>query len=145
MKKGAYDLGRKALYYIVALIIIAFVFVYISNVLYKEQIKGLENLQNMAGIGILNQVNSCFYYEDKEIGRVYANTVDLEKFKQENLEKCTEKPMIVTLTRLIKKESTTLNYRADSVKEEREKLRRLVTIKNRGAEEEGLLQVEISK
>lgn len=146
MKKGAYDLGRKALYYIVAIMIIAFIFVYVSNALYKQQGKGLENLNSIKGIGAINQVNSCFYYEDKELGRIYANTVDMEKFKQENLENCSEIPMRVTLTKLEKepKQQITLTYQPENIKEG-ETLRRLVTIKDRGAEEEALLQVEIQK
>src|SRR3989344_4492949 len=30
----------------------------------------------------------CFAYEDREISRVYPGVIDLEKFKQENLDKC---------------------------------------------------------
>ncbi len=145
MKKGAYDLGRKALYYVVAAMIIALIFVYTSNALYKYQKKGLDNLHNMEVIGILNKVNSCFYYEDSEIGRTYANTVDMTKFKQENLQKCTDIPIRVTLTMLGKEpKSTTLNFEAEKLRET-QKLRRIVTIKDQGTDYEGLLQVEIQK
>lgn len=145
MKKGAYDLGRKALYYVVAIMIISLVFVYISNALYKYQDKGFQNLKNIEGIGVINKINSCFYYEDEEIGRTYSNTVDMEKFKQENLEKCADRAIIVTLTRLTAEPKTTvLSYKVDLLRD-KQKLKRLVTIKDQGRDEEGLLQVEISK
>jgi len=160
MKKGAYDLGRKALYYVVAIMIISLIFVYTSNAIYKYQINGLENLDNVVGTATINKVNSCFYYEDKETGRIYANTVDMEKFKQENLEKCTDTPMMVSLIKFsgntilsssvvsIKKEAKetymTLSIKRENLKET-QTARRMVTIVNKGEEEEGLLQVEMQK
>lgn len=143
MKKGGYDLGRKALYYVVALMIIALLFIYISNAIYKYQNKGFENLNNIKGIGVINKVNSCFYYQDKETGRIYANTVDLEKFTQETLNKCLELPMIVTLTKFgAQPKVMTMSYKADMLRE-KQKIRRLVTIIDKGDEVEGLLQMEI--
>lgn len=144
MKKGAYDLGRKSLYYIVAIMIIALMFVYTSNVLYRYQEKGFKNLEGMQDLGTINKINSCFYYEDKETGRIYPNTVDLDKFNQENLEKCSDTAVIVTLTRFTQAEPTTLKYKPENLID-KQRLRRLVTVKNKGAEEEGLLQLEIAK
>ncbi len=143
MKKGAYDLGRKALYYIIALILIAFIFVYVSNALYKDHMKGLIHLSNLEGVGMINKINSCFYYEDKETGRFYTNTVDMEKFKQETLDKCAEKRVVVTLKRGSKK--TSLAYKQETIREETNTYGRIVTIIDRGAEEEGLLQIEVEK
>ncbi|MFH1210702.1 MAG: hypothetical protein V1645_02185 [archaeon] len=145
MKKGAYDLGRKALYYLVALVIIALIFLYTSNAIYKYQKKGFENLDGISKIGTINKINSCFYYEDKEIERIYANTVDMEKFTQENLNNCADKPMIVTLTKLgAQPKIMTMSYKADMLRE-KQKARRLVTIIEKGEKEEGLLQVEMPK
>ncbi len=145
MKKGGYDLGRKALYYVVAIMIIALVFVYASNAIGKYQDENLQNLESIKGVGIINKANSCFNYEDKEIGRVYANTVDLEKFKQENLEKCMNMAVKVKLTKLGKvQETVTLTYKEENIREP-QTLRKLVTIKEKGKDEEGLLQVEVSK
>lgn len=145
MKKGAYDLGRKVLYYVVAAIIIALVFIYISNALYKYQKKGFESLSDIEGIGVLNKVNSCFYQEDKEINRIYANTVDMEKFKQANLEKCTDQQIMVSVTRLGKEpKTTTISQRAENFRET-QTFRRLITIIEQGREEEGLLQVVVPK
>ncbi len=144
MKKGGYDLGRKALYYVVAIMIIAIVFVYASNAIGKYQDENLQNLESIKGLGIINKANSCFYYEDKEIGRVYANTVDLEKFKQGNLEKCMNMAVKVKLTKLKAKEMISLAYKEDNIREP-QTLRKLVTIKEKGKDEEGLLQVEVSK
>lgn len=142
MKKGAYDLGRKALYYIVSIMIVALVFVYTSSALYKYQQKSFETLSNVEGTGMLNKVDSCFQYEDSETGRVYPNTVNMEKFKQENLEKCTNTPITVKLTK--NSGETTISNKADLIKEGKT-LRRMTTIKDKGAEEEGLLQVVIAK
>ncbi len=145
MKKGGYDLGRKALYYVVAIMIIALVFVYASNAIGKYQEKTLQNLEGIKGLGIINKVNSCFYYEDKDLDRVYSNTVDLEKFKQENLEKCMNTAIKVKLIKLTKgQETTALAYKEENIREP-QTLRKLVTIKDRGKDEEGLLQVEVSK
>ncbi|MFH1332138.1 MAG: hypothetical protein ABIH63_02535 [archaeon] len=143
MKKGAYDLGRKVLYYVVAAMIIALVFIYISNALYKYQKKGFENLKEIEGVGVLNKINSCFYYEDKEINRVYANTVDMEKFKKENLQQCTDQKMRIMLTRLGKEPKTTTISQGDENVIETQTFRRLVTIRDQGREEEGLLQVVV--
>ena len=145
MKKGAYDLGRKVLYYLVALIIIALLFLYTSNAIYKFQNKGFENLNTIKGVGMINKVNSCFYYEDKEIERQYANTIDMAKFTQENLNNCINSPMIVTLTKLgPQAKIMTMSYKADILRD-KQKIRRLVTIIEKGENEEGLLQVEIPK
>jgi hypothetical protein len=153
MKKGAYDLGRKALYYIIALMIIAVIFIYISNALYKYQITGFENLNKIKEPAIINKVNSCFYYEDKEIERIYANTVDMEKFNQATLEKClgeqlgacSDTPMTITLKRLEPNGPvTSLSHKADMLRD-KQTIRRLVTVKDKGYDYEGLLQLEIPK
>lgn len=138
MKKGGYDLGRKSVYYVVALIIIAIVFIYTSNATYKYQAKGIEHLKSLEGLGMLNKINSCFAHEDKEIGRIYPNTIDMEKFKQENLEKCTSQPVIVKLT--IEGEETKLSQDIDKLSK-RQILKRAVMIKDK----EGVLEVEIRK
>jgi len=145
MKKGAYDLGRKVLYYVVAAMIIALVFIYISNALYKYQKKGFESLSDVEGVGVLNKINSCFYYEDKEINRVYANTINMEKFKQANLEKCTDQQIVVSITKTGKEpKTTTLSQRAENFKET-QTYRRMVTIIDPTGEAEGLLQVVVPK
>lgn len=142
MKKGGYDLGRKSVYYVVALIVIAIVFIYTSNATYGYQAKGMEHLKSLEGLGMLNKINSCFAYEDKGIGRVYTNIIDLEKFNQENLEKCTSQPITIKLTTEEKEEKITQDEERLS---NSRKLKRVVIIKEKEKEDEGVLEIEIRK
>lgn len=88
MKKGAYDLGRKAMYYIVVMIIIAVLFTYMSNNFRKYQITKLSNLDSVMDLVMINNVIKCVSKVDIDTGRIYLYTIDEKKLNEESLVKC---------------------------------------------------------
>jgi len=94
MKKGAYDLGRKAVYYIVVIIIIAILFVYISNSFRKFQIVRFSALNEVTDFVILNNVIKCVSQKDADTGRIYLYKLDETKLNKDSLTAClgTDKP-----------------------------------------------------
>jgi len=99
LKKGGYDLGRKAVYYIVVCFILIFLFVYVSNAVSKYQEKDFEALEKLGLIGEIEEVKNCFYYKHHSTGVVYSE-IDMNKVidKSEEFPKCYEKPARVTFT-----------------------------------------------
>lgn len=94
MKKGAYDLGRKAVYYIVVIIIIAILFVYISNSFRKFQIARFSALNEVTDFVILNNIIKCISQKDVDTGRIYVYKIDETKLNKDSLTAClgTNKP-----------------------------------------------------
>lgn len=88
MKKGAYDLGRKAIYYIVVIIIIAVLFVIISGSFRKFQIVRLSTLNDATDFVIMNNVVRCVSQQDVETGRVYLYKIDDSKLNADSLINC---------------------------------------------------------
>lgn len=88
MKKGAYDLGRKAIYYIVVIIIIAVLFVYITNNFRKYQITMLSTLDTATDSAMVNNVVRCVSQKDADTGRVYFGKIDESKLDKDYLTKC---------------------------------------------------------
>lgn len=88
MKKGAYDLGRKAMYYIVVMIIIAVLFTYMSGNFRKYQITKLSNLDKVTDLVMVNNVIKCVSKKDADTGRIYLYTIDEKKLNKESLVKC---------------------------------------------------------
>lgn len=94
MKKGAYDLGRKAMYYIVVIIIIAILFVYISNSFRKFQITKLSTLNEVTDLVVVNNVVKCISQKDADTGRMQLYKIDETKLNKDSLIAClgTDKP-----------------------------------------------------
>lgn len=88
MKKGAYDLGRKALYYIVVIIIIAILFTYISNSFRKYQITKLSYLNEVTDLVMVNNIIKCISYKDSDTGRIYLYKIDKELLKEDSIMDC---------------------------------------------------------
>lgn len=88
MKKGAYDLGRKAVYYIVVIVIIAILFVFISSSFRKYQIEKLSILNEVTDFIIVNNVIKCISYKDADTGRFYLYRIDESKFDKDSMVKC---------------------------------------------------------
>lgn len=88
MKKGAYDLGRKAMYYIVVMIIIAVLFTYMSGNFRKYQITKLSNLDSVTDLVMIHNVIKCVSKTDTDTGRIYLYTIDEKKLDKESLTKC---------------------------------------------------------
>lgn len=88
MKKGAYDLGRKALYYIVVIIIIAILFTYISNSFRKYQVTKISYLNEVTDIVMINNILKCISYKDSDTGRIYLYKIDKKLLKEDSLMEC---------------------------------------------------------
>lgn len=97
MKKGAYDLGRKAMYYIVVIIIIAILFVYISNSFRKFQITKLSTLNEVTDLVVVDNVVKCISQKDADTGRIHLYKIDEAKLNKDRLVSClgAEKPYTV--------------------------------------------------
>lgn len=88
MKKGAYDLGRKALYYIIVMIIIAVLFTYMLNSVRKYQITNISNLDKVTDLVMVQNVIKCVSQKDAETGKISLGKIDEAKLKQESLVEC---------------------------------------------------------
>jgi len=89
--KGLYDLGRKAIYMIIAVIIISFVFMYAKSIFVGYQakhIRGFSNLEPNIIFSVAVTSPHCFAYYDEEIGRTYPGVIDFSKFNDYQLENC---------------------------------------------------------
>ena len=96
LKKGAYDLGRKAIYYLLVSLILFFVFVYVNNTVREYQEKDFQALEKLSYLSEINKLKSCFYYEYPLSERVYSD-IDLNKFDEKTLSECYGRPVKVTL------------------------------------------------
>jgi hypothetical protein len=96
LKKGAYDLGRKAIYYILVSLILFFVFVYVDNTVRDSQVEDFQILENVGYLSEINKIESCFYYEHPLSNIVYSD-VDINKFNEKTLLDCYDKPIKVKL------------------------------------------------
>ena len=88
MKKGAYDLGRKAVYYIVVLVIIAFLFVYMTNNFRKYQITRLSNLDELTNLVMLKNIERCVSKIDPDTGMLELYIIDENRLNKESLIEC---------------------------------------------------------
>ena len=66
MKKGAYDLGRKAMYYIVVMIIIAILFTYMINSFHKYKVTMIGNLDEVTDLVMINNIMKCVSQKDED-------------------------------------------------------------------------------
>jgi len=97
LKKGAYDLGRKSVYYILVIVVLFFVFVYVNNAVSEYQVKDLQALEKLSYLSEINKVKSCFYYKYPLSERVYRD-INIIKFNDKDILKdCYGKPAKVTL------------------------------------------------
>lgn len=140
MKKGAYDLGRKAVYYIVVIIIIAVLFVYISNSFRKFQIMRLSTLNEVTDFVIINNVVKCVSQKDADTGRIYLDRIDETRLDKDILMACLGTDKIYTgksiMLKINNKEITTQKPYFDYSKYER-------TVEYKGKEEK--LEISIEK
>ncbi|MDP2909424.1 MAG: hypothetical protein Q8N77_06490 [Nanoarchaeota archaeon] len=88
MKKGAYDLGRKAVYYIVVVVIIAVLFLYITNNFRNYQIIRLSTLDKATDLVMVQAALKCLSQKDTETGRTYMYKIDESKLEKEALINC---------------------------------------------------------
>jgi hypothetical protein len=82
MKKGAFDLGRKALYMIVVVLILTVVFLYMRHMVLSYTSEVVSNVDRVEKEVIVQKMlfsPECLAYKDTESGRVYPGTIVLGK------------------------------------------------------------------
>jgi len=91
LKKGAYDFGRKAIYLIVVVLIVAFVILYFRGLLVGNSAEVISNVNDIEReIIVQNMLFSpdCLAYKDDLTGRVYPGIVDFKKFSDKIGKNC---------------------------------------------------------
>ncbi len=83
--KGGYDLGRKWLYLLVCIIIIAFLFFILRANFLSQEAKKIECNEEVNKMILMNNLIACMSYADE---REYFGIIDLDKFTNENLNLC---------------------------------------------------------
>lgn len=96
LKKGAYDLGRKAVYYIIVVFILFFMFVYVNNAVMDYQASDFKALENLRYLPEINKIKSCFYYKYPLSEKIYSD-IDLDNFDKKTLSGCYDKPVKLKL------------------------------------------------
>lgn len=104
MKRGQYDLGRKAIYLIIALFVLTFIFFYTSRTFADYNAKVIDETDWIENVLIISEIiNSpnCFAFYDYEIGRAYPGIMDPAKLALGKLgDKClvfTKKKVMVEI------------------------------------------------
>jgi len=89
MKRGSAILGQKPIYYAIATIILAAMFLFfraeIQNNLVDQTIC-LEDVENKIIMSEALYSEDCFAYYDTELDKTIPGTIDLSKFTEENLD-----------------------------------------------------------
>ena len=87
-KKAAYDLGRKAIYFTVAIFFIAIIFVYVSNSIKSYQRESLEYMHDVIDLAQVAGIEKCISQEDN--GRIYIGRLT-PKLNIDSIKQCLEK------------------------------------------------------
>lgn len=83
--------GRKVIFYIVFSFIAAIVFLLVVYMVTSDKSKITEILPGLEEYLLIQRFltsPNCFAYQDADSGKVYAWTIDLQKFNENNLNKC---------------------------------------------------------
>jgi len=88
-KKAAYDLGRKAIYFMVAIIIIALIFVYVSNSIQSYQLDSREYLKEVTYLTQVEAIEKCISKIDNN--RIYLGELNRLKLDLNSIKNCLEK------------------------------------------------------
>lgn len=86
--KGAYNLGRKFIYFIIALFVIGMIFLYMSYAIKSYNNEVVSDATEIEGAVITAEAvmsPKCFAYYDEEIDRVYPGIIDYNKLLNERL------------------------------------------------------------
>ena len=90
MRKGQYVLGHKWIYFIVALFLIALMFLFLRTMLVNYQVGKIacsDRLTDELIIAKTLYAPVCFVHEDQDTG-AQPGTIDAEKFTQSQLTQC---------------------------------------------------------
>lgn len=90
-KIAQFDLSRKSVYYIIVLFVLAFMVIYMNNVIRSSNMRDVSNLGRASGNQLVAELvasPSCFVLFDEDIGRNYPGIIDSSRLNQEALSGC---------------------------------------------------------
>lgn len=85
-RKAAYDLGRKSLYYVVAIILIALIFAYVSNSINSHKIRSIDYLSSLSDLAYIEGLEKCMSQEDN--GRIYLGRLETLDLNVNDVKNC---------------------------------------------------------
>lgn len=88
MKKAAYDLGRKSVYFIVVAFYLAFMFAYAANMVMNYQEDTLQDLDRIDNGLLLPRATYCFALYDTELKHNSYGILELEKINEKTFKDC---------------------------------------------------------
>lgn len=87
-KKAAYDLGRKGIYFTVAILVIFIIFVYVSNSIQSYQFANIAHLNKVIDLTHIRFIEKCISKDDG--GRVHIGELAKLKLNIDDIKKCVE-------------------------------------------------------
>ena len=91
MNKGQYSIGHKWVYFVVALFLLTFMFLFLRGMMVDYEVGRLSCVDDVIDEIIVAKLlydEECFVYYDSDIGRQVPGTIDKSKFTQENYDNC---------------------------------------------------------
>lgn len=91
MRKGQYTLGHKWVYFIVAIFLLSFMFLFLRSMFQEYQVQKtdcVDPLLNEIIVAKILYAPGCFVAYDEELGRAMPGIIDSKKLTQENYENC---------------------------------------------------------
>jgi len=90
MRKGQFVLGYKGIYFIIALFLLTFMFLYLHTAFQEYQSVKTTCTDTAYQEIMLGKLlySSCFTWYDAELERSIPGTIDKNKFTQQNLDSC---------------------------------------------------------
>ncbi|HLD89054.1 MAG TPA: hypothetical protein VI894_02505 [Candidatus Nanoarchaeia archaeon] len=86
--QGIFDVARKSIFWVIVAFVLAVMFIVFFFITAKYNLVPFEKSQEIQKIIYIERFeNSCFAYQD-DIGRVYSETIDWDKFTQQNMDSC---------------------------------------------------------
>lgn len=102
MKRAQFDLGRKALYMIVVVFILVFIFFYMGTIMnnyYAEAVVDSDRISTELIASNLLLSPNCLAYSEKDLPRTYLGVIDIDKFAMQ-IERClpyTDRPYRISV------------------------------------------------
>ena len=90
MRKGQFVLGYKGIYFIIALFVLTFIFLYLYNAFLDYNVEKTQCTDTVLEEIMIGKFlyGECFTYVDPEVDRALPGTLDMNKFTQETLDTC---------------------------------------------------------
>ncbi|HII15112.1 MAG TPA: hypothetical protein HA362_02260 [Nanoarchaeota archaeon] len=152
-KKASYDFSRKAIYFIVVLFVLTFIFLYMHGAIVNYNKIAVQKEAAIAGVVLAQEAimsPKCFAYVDAATGRAYPGMIDLEKFNSEGKQRCMEylnipyKITLLSFGNVPELQSDGKTIAKGSQEELKEKVVRSVLIMNKGQVTRGSMTFELN-